>query len=106
MSGHLPRLLKCLLKVLPNKPQDSQHPAPQVTHGEKIQLALEEENLPILGKYGIALSQSIVGAALRFGRIIDTTAVASINEIVSQQLVPTENVKFDILVARLCVDLS
>ena len=40
MQGYLPRVLQHLLHISPNKPQDSPHPEPQVTRGQKIQLAL------------------------------------------------------------------
>ena len=50
-----------------------------MTHGKKIQLDLEEENLPISEKDVIKLTQLIVGAALHFGIIIDNAMIESIN---------------------------
>ena len=64
MPGYLPRLLHRLMHIPPSKPQDSPQSAPQVKCGNKIQLAVEEDNLPILEKDRVALTQSIVGAAL------------------------------------------
>ena len=57
MPGYLPMILICLLHISMRKQQDSQHPEPQVTNGKKIQLALEAEDLPILEKDDIALTQ-------------------------------------------------
>ena len=81
MPGFLPRLLKPFLFIPQNEPQDSPHSVPQVTHRKKIQLDLEEENLPILEKDGIILMQSIVGEALYFGRIMCNAMLVAINEI-------------------------
>ena len=55
-----------------------------MTHGKKILLNLEEENFPILEKYGVTLMQSIVVVALCFGMIIDNAMLLLINEIGSK----------------------
>ena len=90
MPGYLPRLLQRLLHVKPKSNQDSPFPAPHIKYGEKTQYAFEEEDLPILEKEGITIIQSIVGASLYFGRIIDNTILVAVNDIGSQQAKPTE----------------
>ena len=90
MPGFLTGLLKRLLHVHPNTKHDSPFPTTYVACGQKTQFALEVENLPILEKDGITLIQSIVGASLYFGHIIDNTVIISVNDIGLQQSAPTE----------------
>ena len=65
----------------------------------------EEENLPMLKKDGIILTQSVVRASLHFGKIIDNLMLVTVNEIGSQHSSPTgKKVNFNILVTRLHVN--
>ena len=50
MPGYLPRQSHRLLHIMSSKLQDIPHPAPEVTHVNKIQLELEEDKINILKK--------------------------------------------------------
>ena len=84
MPGYLPRLLQRLLHIKPKSNQDSPFPAPCITYGKKTQYASDEEDLLALEKEGIKIIQSITGASLYFGRIINNTILAAVSDIGSQ----------------------
>ena len=56
MPCYLPRSLKDYCMFYQTNKKDSPYLAPHVTHGQKTQFALEEENLPILEKDIITLT--------------------------------------------------
>lgn len=53
-------------------------------------MAMKEDDSPKLDPNGIKLIQSIVGAVLYYGRMIDSTVLVACNDIASQQSSATE----------------
>lgn len=54
-------------------------------HGLKIQLTMNEDKSPRLDTKGIRLTQSVAGAALRIGRMLDVTILVACNNLRMQQ---------------------
>jgi len=91
MPDYIPKLLQRLQHETPSTPQHSPHPAPNITYGSKIQLAKTDDHSPKLDDKGIKLIQSIIGAALYIGRLLDMTILVACNEIAIQQTNSTTN---------------
>ena len=89
MPDYIPQLLERLNYITPPYQQDSPFPAPNVAYGSKVQYTVQDESLP-LEVNGIRLVQSIVGAVLYYGRMIDNTILVACNDIASQQASATE----------------
>jgi len=91
MPDYIPKLLERLKHAVPTTPQYSPNPAPNVVYGSKIQFAKEEDVSPKLDAKGIKLIQSIVGAALYIGRLLEMTILVTCNDIGIQQTQSTTN---------------
>ena len=91
IPGYIPKLLERLNHAIPTTPQYSPNPAPNIVYGSKIQLAKEVDSSSKLDANGIKQIQSIVGAALYLGRLIDMTILVTCNDIAIQQTQSTTN---------------
>ena len=75
---------------MPTNPQLSPHKHREIHYGAKVQLTHKEDVSTKLDKAGILRVQSIVGAALFYGRAVDNNIMVAINSIGTQQASATE----------------
>ena len=85
MPGYIKNLLQSLQHPMPNIPVHAPHPAPEIKYGQKIQIAIKDDDAPLLEKDGNTLVRRIIGSLLFYARMIDMTLLVATNDLALQQ---------------------
>lgn len=88
MPTYVPKALAKFQHPAPSTPQHAPHLWTKPVYGQKIQYANTNQS-PLLDKAGIQRVQSVSGTFLYYGRAIDSTILAALNEISNNQAKPT-----------------
>ena len=88
MPDYVPKALAKFNHSAPTRPQHAPHPWTSPVYGQKVQYATKDLSEPLDSK-GTQRVQQIAGTFLYYGRAVDPTILASLNEIASKQSAPT-----------------
>ena len=95
MPTYIRELLKKPKHTPSAKPVHAPHKCSEPAYGQKIQYAKAADSSPLLDEKGKRRIQSIVGSCLYYGRAMDGTILTSLNDIGSQQALPTKDTKVE-----------
>ena len=95
MPDYIPHALKKLQYITKTYPQYSPHQHIDINWTKKGDrpYAREEDTTPLLLPKDIKYIQVVVGTLLYYARALDSTMLPALNDIGSQQALPTEKVK-------------
>ena len=85
MPDYMPKLLQSLKHSQPTIPCHSPHPAPEMQHGKKAQLAINDDDAPLLSKKENTLVRQIISSVFFFAQMLDLTLLLPTNELALQQ---------------------
>jgi hypothetical protein len=90
MPGYIARALQRFSHLPPTKPQHSPHAWQKPSYGDKIQYAPDSNTSPALDSKETKLVQEILGTLLYYARAINSTMLAAIGTIATQQASATK----------------
>jgi hypothetical protein len=90
MPGYIARALQRFSHPPPAKPQHSPHAWQKPSYGDKIQYAPDSDTSPALDSKETKLVQEILGTLLYYARAVDSTMLAAIGTIATQQASATK----------------
>jgi hypothetical protein len=90
MPGYVTRALQRFSHPPPTKPQHSPHAWQKPSYGDKIQYAPDSDTSPALDSKETKLVQEILGTLLYYARAVDSTMLAAIGTIATQQASATK----------------
>jgi hypothetical protein len=85
MPGYIDRALQRFSHPTPSKPQHSPHAWQKPTYGTKVQYAPDPDSSPALDASDIKRVQEVLGTLLYYARAVDSTMLAAIGSIATQQ---------------------
>ena len=91
MPGYITKVLHKFKHVQPPKIQHAPHKWAEPVYGKQQQMAILEDNDPILPPDKIKEVQQIVGSLLYYARAIESPILPALNEISHRQASPTAN---------------
>jgi hypothetical protein len=90
MPGYVTRALQRFSHPPPTKPQHSTHAWQKPSYGDKIQYAPDSDTSPALDSKETKLIQEILGTLLYYARAVNSTMLAAIGTIATQQASATK----------------
>ena len=75
----------------PLKPQHQPYPRVKPVYGAKAQYSADDDDSPLLSKADKTFIQEVTGTFLYYARAVDSTMLAALGSIATQQANPTEN---------------
>jgi hypothetical protein len=91
MPGYVQAALHRFQHSPPPKPQHSPYPSAIPMYGAKIQYAEDPDTSPRLPKSAVTRIQQIIGTFLFYARAVDSTMLAALSTLSSEQASATEN---------------
>lgn len=93
MPEYIEKCLKKFQHLFPKRKQDTPHSWTEPTYGQKMQMAENEETLPLLPPDGIKRCQQITGTLLYYAIAVDPTMLVALGDIAATQAKATEKTK-------------
>jgi hypothetical protein len=91
MLDYVPKALTCFQHQAPNKPQHQSYPHVKANYGAKAQYMEDTDTSALLPKEDKKFIQEVIGTFLYYVRCINSTMLAVLGSIATQQANPTEN---------------
>jgi hypothetical protein len=85
MPGYVEAALHRFQHSVPTKPQHSPYQATLPQYGAKVQYIDEPDTSPLLPKSAITRIQQVIGTFLFYARAVDTTMLAALSTLASEQ---------------------
>ena len=86
MPGYIPKLLQALQHPPPTITYHSPYLVPEIRYGQKVQIAITDDDAPLLDKKKNTLIRQIIYSIFFFIRILDLTLLLPTNELALQQI--------------------
>jgi hypothetical protein len=91
MLDYVPKVLACFQHRAPNKPQHQPYPYIKPNYGAKAQYTEDTDTSALLPNKDKKFIQEIICTFLYYARCVDSTMLAALGSIATQQANPTEN---------------